>query len=86
MASRTADKARESSDLAPLPRIRLDSLTRVRMEMAQIYREAKHGRRDVADASKLANMLALIGRLLTEHEFEERLLALERASGQGHQP
>lgn len=62
----------------PLPRLKLDSLQRVRLEMAQIYVEAKHGRRDVQDASRLANILALIGRLLEGGELESRLNQLER--------
>ena len=37
----------------PPPRARLDTMARVRRELARVYREARAGRLDVADASKL---------------------------------
>jgi hypothetical protein len=68
----------------PLPRVQLDSLERVRREMARLYVEGKHGRRDAQDVSRLANVLALIGRLIEGADLERRIEALERArAGQG---
>ena len=81
-----AKNANAGKALPKPPRLQLDSLARVRREMTKLYAEGKHGLRDVTDVSKLANVLALIGRLLSEHEFEARLEALERAAGQGPQP
>ena len=60
-----------------LPRVRLDSLERVRREMSRLYVEGKHGRREVQDVSRLANVLALIGRMIEGGEIERRLAALE---------
>jgi hypothetical protein len=86
MSARKPKTACAGKGLPKLPRLQLDSLIRVRREMASLYAEGKAGLRDVSDVSRLANVLALIGRLLSEHEFEQRLEALEKAAGQGHQP
>jgi hypothetical protein len=58
--------------------LRLDSLAGVRREMVALYAEAKRGDRDVADASKLANILSLIGRLIEGGEMEHRVDQLEK--------
>jgi hypothetical protein len=64
--------------------VQLDSLERVRREMARLYTEGKHGRRDAQEVSRLANVLALIGRLIEGADLERRVEALERArAGQG---
>jgi hypothetical protein len=61
------------------PRLRLPLATidDVKREMARLYREGKAGRRDVADVSRLANVLALLGRLIEGADLEARLAALE---------
>ena len=61
----------------PLPRVRLDSMERVRSEMVRLYQEGKHGRREVQDVSRLANVLTQIGRLIEGSDVERRLAALE---------
>jgi hypothetical protein len=61
-------------------RLRLDSLARVRFELVRIYREARDSKRDVSDASKLAHILALIGRILEGSDLEKRIAALEQAA------
>ena len=67
-----------------LPRLRLDTVTRVRQEIARVYVEARHKRLDVQDAARLANILALVGRLIEGAELERRIQVLERArTGQG---
>jgi hypothetical protein len=81
MAKQIAKRSRDSKRLAVTPRARLDSLQRVRLEMVAIYRAARDGERDVGDASKLMNMLALIGRIIEGGELEQRLEALEKAQG-----
>lgn len=58
-------------------RVRLDSVGDARREAARIYRKAVSGDIDVADASKLANILALIGRMIETSDLESRLSALE---------
>jgi hypothetical protein len=65
----------------PLRRARLDTMARVRRELARVYREARAGRLDVADASKLANILQIMGRMIETSEVEARLDALERRQG-----
>lgn len=58
-------------------RVKLDSVTDARKEMAKLYREARAGKIDVQDASRLANILMLIGRMIEGSDFERRLEALE---------
>lgn len=63
-------------------RLKLKTMDDVKAEMARLYRECKSGRRDVADGSKLANMLSLLGRLIEGADFEARLQAIEVAQQQ----
>jgi hypothetical protein len=64
-------------------RLRLDSLDRVRREMAKLYRAAAHDRaRDIGDASKLAHILTMIARILEGSDLEKRIAALEAAARQ----
>jgi len=65
----------------PPPRARLDTMARVRRELARVYREARAGGLDVADASKLANILQIMGRMIETTDVETRLDALERRQG-----
>src|SRR4051812_22005311 len=65
----------------PLPRVQLDSIDRVRRELVRLYLEGKQGRRDVAEVSKLANVLALVARLVEGGELEGRLEELEKRLG-----
>ena len=65
----------------PPPRVRLDTMARVRRELARVYREARAGTLEVADASKLANILQIMGRMIEASEVEARLDALERRLG-----
>jgi hypothetical protein len=58
-------------------RVRLDTVTDARKEVAKLYRMARQGDLDITDASKLANMLALIGRMIEGSNFEARIEALE---------
>jgi hypothetical protein len=60
-------------------RVKLDTVTDARKEMSKLYREARAGKIDIADASKLANILMLIGRMIEGSDFEKRLEALETA-------
>lgn len=59
-------------------RAKLASATDVSRELAKLYREARSGRIDVSDASRLANMLSILARILTDSELEARIEALER--------
>ncbi len=64
-------------DDAPSPRLRLDTMLRVRRELAKVYREARMGALDVAAASKLANILQIMGRMIEGSVLEARLAVLE---------
>ena len=70
-------------DAAPRLRLRLNTIDDVKAEMARLYREGKAGLREVGDLSKLANVLALLGRLIEGSELERRLQVLEE---QTHAP
>jgi hypothetical protein len=64
---------------SPLPRVgRLDSLPRVRRELARVYADARQSRLDPQAASRLANVLAILGRLIEGGELEARLAELEQ--------
>lgn len=69
-------------DVAPPPpkqyvRAKLATATDVSRELAKLYREARGGRIKVEDASRLANILAILSRILTDSELEARIEALE---------
>ena len=61
---------------------RLDSVAGVRRELARLYVEARRAELDVSDASKLANVLAVLSRILESSVIEERLSALEAAAAE----
>jgi hypothetical protein len=58
-------------------RLPLRTLDDVKAELARLYREGKAGKRDVADVSKLSNVLSILGRLIEGAEMEKRIQALE---------
>lgn len=64
-------------------RLPLKTMDDVKVELARLYREGKVGRRPIADVSKLANVLGILGRLIEGAEFEARLQALEQAGDGG---
>ena len=61
---RTFDAAGSEEKAAP---VNLSSLERVRLEMAKVYRDARAGKIETADATKLTFILAEIGKL---HRYE----------------
>lgn len=63
----------------PRMRLKLKTIDDVRAEMARLYREGKAGLRDVADVSRLANVLALLGRLIEGSDLEKRIAAIEES-------
>ena len=73
----------KSGKLLPTPsRIDLKTIDDVRLEMARVYREMKSGIIETADGTKLAYVLAQIGKLIETHEIEKRMEALESVLGQ----
>jgi hypothetical protein len=59
-------------------------MPRVRRELVRLYREARHGRIPAQDASRLASILALVGRMIEGGEIERRLELLEVAAEEQH--
>lgn len=64
---------------APPARMRLKLATAedVRRELARLYREGKSGQRDVADVSRLANVLQILSRCIETGDLEARINELE---------
>jgi hypothetical protein len=60
----------------------LNSVAGVRRELVRVYTEARRDELDVSDASKLANILFQIGRLIEGVDLETRLARLEAAANQ----
>ena len=61
---------------------RLNTVAGVRREICRLYRDAREGVLQVGDASKLANILYIAGRLLEGQELEERVRKLEEATSE----
>ena len=84
-STRDANRAliETASNRTPAPRRtrvgRLDTVTNVRRELVRVYVEARQGRLDVVEASRLGNILAIIGRLIEGADLEPRIAELERA-------
>ena len=73
-------EVRENNDIRLFPtplRIDLKTIDDVRVEMARVYRDMRGGKIDTADGTKLAYVLAQIGKLIESGEIEKRLEALE---------
>ncbi|MFZ5747660.1 MAG: hypothetical protein ACOY45_08355 [Pseudomonadota bacterium] len=51
-------------------RAKLTNTREVAQQAARLFREARAGLIDVQDASRLANILAIVGRLLSDAELE----------------
>ena len=66
----------------PRLRCKLRTVDDVCFELARLYREGKAGARDVADVSKLANVLALLGRLISDSSLEARIEKLEELNAE----
>jgi hypothetical protein len=58
-------------------RLKLATAEDVRRELARVYREARSKRMDVADASRLANILQILSRCIEVGDLEERIRKLE---------
>jgi hypothetical protein len=58
-------------------RLRLATADDVRRELARIYREGKAGQRDIADVSRLANVLQILNRCIETSDLERRVADLE---------
>ncbi len=61
----------------PIKKIDLATIKDVRLEMASVYRSMKSGAIETSDGTKLVYVLSQIGKMITDHEFEKRIEALE---------
>lgn len=78
----TVDATTGKTDPTP-PKIKLNSIEDVRREMATIYREARTGKMDIADAGRFAYVLTSIGKLIEAETIERRIAALEAHQQKG---
>ena len=62
---------------APVAKIDLHTLDDVRREMGKLYREARSGRIDTRDATRLAYILGEMVKLFAVRELEARVKVLE---------
>lgn len=58
-------------------RLKLTTADDVRRELGRIYREGKSGHRDIADVSRLANVLQILSRCIESGDIERRVEHLE---------
>ncbi len=61
-------------------RTRLQTIDDVKRELARLYREARAKKVETQDASRLANLLFILGRMIEGSDLEKRLDALERTT------
>ena len=81
MAKKTADYpvVHEGQLLraVPTPQLKLASLEDCRREMARVYRDARTGMTDTANASRLVYMLTSVAKMIEIGQLEQRLTILE---------
>ena len=56
----------------------LGTMGHVKAELARLYRDGKAGRRDIAEVSKLANVLSILGRLIEGTDTAAAIEAIEQ--------
>jgi hypothetical protein len=61
-------------------RVKLTSVQDVQKELSKLYRLARAKKLDTSEASKLANILMLIARIMETSDLEERIARLEGQS------
>ncbi len=69
----------EMQDRTRHPTPRLATAGDVRREMSDLYRQARTGQVEIADASRLAYILTQLATMLRIDDLEQRTAALERA-------
>ena len=84
MAKKTADYpvVHEGQLLraVPTPQLKLATIDDCRREMARVYRDARTGVADTANASRLVYMLTSIAKMIEIGQLEQRLTILEEHS------
>ena len=61
------------------PTPRLATAADIRREMADLYRQARAGHVDIADASRLGYLLSQLAQMVRIDDLDQRTAALERA-------
>lgn len=61
----------------PAPKINLQDARAIRRELAAVYRDARAGKIETQDATRLGYLLNLLGQALEREELETRIEALE---------
>jgi len=62
---------------------RLNTLQAVRRELSRVYREARTGKIDTADASRLGFLLVSLAKIMESSDLEQRIEALEKLKYDG---
>ncbi len=65
---------------------RLDTIGHVASELGKLYRKARRGEADVADASKMATMLGTLRQCLEAGDLEQRVIELEKRNAEPAKP
>lgn len=77
---RAVVESRADTGLAALPtpsRIDLKTIDDVRVETARVYRDMRSGKIDMAEGTKLAYVLAQLGKMIDSCETAKRIEAIE---------
>ena len=81
MAKKAADLAvnidGQGLRVIPTPQLKLATIEDCRREMARVYRDARTGMTDTANASRLVYMLTSIAKMIEIGQLEQRLTILE---------
>lgn len=62
---------------SPRSRLRLGTVRECRRELAKLYIEARRGKIETSDATRLAYLLTSLANMIRDSEMEERIEALE---------
>lgn len=63
----------------PTPQLKLATIDDCRREMARVYRDARLGDTDTAEASRLVYILSTLAKLIETSQLEQRIAALEES-------
>ena len=69
----------EKSAKPPRLRLKLRTIDDCAVELAKLYKAAKAGEIETADASRLGNLLSILSRMIQGGELERRITRLEES-------
>lgn len=73
----TSEQSQATPPVKPR-RFVLTKVSHVRAELGKLYSEARNKQIDVSDASKLANMLGILHRIIADSDLEARIAEIEK--------